>query len=108
MHNLERVPHYEIAEFIKKQLDFDFTEAQRNYMSEVLAEHIRKSNLIIYRRKKKYSNFWFRLTTPLFMITCLFVWLSLPIVFILTGRWGYDIKKVQWFINWMSKLGLDF
>lgn len=48
-----------------------------------------------------------RLTLPFAIITIILMLISLPINFIITGRWGYNVRKQTRLINWFRALKLN-
>ena len=46
-----------------------------------------------------------RLTLPFALITIITMLVLMPIMFIITGEWGYDIERIG-IANWFRSLGL--
>lgn len=59
----------------------------------------------LYTQKKKEVPFWTRLTLPFALITFVLMFISLPVVFILTGKWGFPVGKGKIY-NWFKALRL--
>lgn len=104
LHNFKKASNYEVENWLVKKLNL--TKEQeidlRNY------EFIRFSPFFFYKKKEKVNNFWFRITLIFFPIVWILLFITLPINFIISGRWGYDDKNViiKFIHNWMDKLRL--
>lgn len=59
-----------------------------------------------YTEESVVVNKWIRLTLPFALILMLLMLLSLPFVFILTGKWSYDTGDNSRIINWFRALKL--
>lgn len=100
--NLEEARDYEVEEWLIKKLNL--TAYQQSELRN--HEFVRFSDFYFFKRKKQVKNLWLRLTIILFPIVWLLLFISLPITFIITGKWGYDDNKVKWFKNWAYLLNI--
>ncbi len=57
-----------------------------------------------YTEEKTSVSFWIRLTLPFALIVMIFMFLFLPINFIITGKWGYGYSKNNFVYNWLKSL----
>lgn len=69
---------------------------------EIIADKLRGSNLEFYKTVEMETPFFIRLTLPFAVIFFLLLLIFMPINYFITGEWGY---KIEWFKNWMNKLG---
>lgn len=73
---------------------------------EELCDRWRSLGINFYTEEKKESRTWIRLTLPLALIFLIFMFLSLPIVYMITGKWGYGHGKNNIIYNWFKELRL--
>jgi hypothetical protein len=70
--------------------------------TEVIEDCLNNTDFTIYVHKKgKKSSLLWRLTLPFYPVVLLILILSLPINFLITGDWGYELL---WFRNWTERL----
>lgn len=104
LHNLKEASNYEVENWLIDNLKLtkDQQYNLRNY------EFVRKSPFYFYKKKEKINNIWFRLTLLFFPIIWIFLFITLPINFIITGKWGYNDKNIliKLIHDWMQKLRL--
>lgn len=103
LHNLEKVSNYKVQDWLKKSIP-ELTEYQKQRIRD--DEIVRFAPFEFYKRRKKVDNFFLRLTILFIPIVWLLLVVSLPFNFIITGRWGYDYDKLNWFTKWMNSCGL--
>lgn len=49
---------------------------------------------------------WVRFTMPIAILTMTLMFLLVPVNFLITGKWGYDIRKSPNLFNWLVSLKL--
>lgn len=74
----------------------------KNIDSELLGSYLNSTKLEFYEGLKAPVKVWLRFTMPFAIITILLMLVFMPVVFIITGIWGYRIK---WIINWFRSIG---
>ena len=67
-------------------------------------EIIQHAPFTFYEHRKCNSNILMRLTIIFIPIIWLLLVISLPINFIIFGKWGYN--RLNWYMWWMNKCGL--
>lgn len=105
LHNKKLSSNYEVENWLVKTLKL----TKQQELDLKTYEYIRFSPFSFYKKKEKVENFWFRLTLIFFPIVWILIFVSLPINFIITGRWGYDERKnvlIKVIHDWMNKLRL--
>jgi len=70
--------------------------------SDHIEDCLRGSGLEFYRVTNKKVPVFIRLTLPFAAITFVVLFLTLPIKFMVTGKWGYDNERLR---NWFTSLG---
>jgi len=88
-------------------LDFKaaFPELSKLELEEV-QDRLRELKLEYFARQRIATNPWVRLTLPLGLLVVLLLLISLPIKFMITGAWEYNLKKNLPLYNWLEYLGL--
>ena len=71
--------------------------------SEHIESYLRGSGLEFYETEKAKAPLLIRLTLPFAFIVFVAMLALLPISYIITGKWSYD---VIWVKNWFKMLGL--
>lgn len=74
----------------------------KNEDSDILADKLRGSGLMFYKRNQTKTPLFVRFTLPFAIVTLVLMLITLPINFLFTGEWGY---KVNWIKNWFNSLG---
>lgn len=74
--------------------------------SEELCDRFIELKMDFYYEERTPVNFWLRLTLPFALFTMLVMILMSPLVFIITGKWGYSLGKKNRLLNWFRALGL--
>ena len=83
-----------------------FPELQK-LSSEELANRFIELKMDFYYEEKTPVSSWIRLTLPFALITMLLMIVGLPIVFCITGKWGYSLGNKNRLLNWFRALKLD-
>lgn len=78
----------------------------RNVSDEELSDRWYTLGIDLYTQEEKKVNIWIRFTIPFALILILIMFISLPLVFIITGRWGYSLSDKGRIYNWFRSLGL--
>jgi hypothetical protein len=78
----------------------------KNVPSEEMCDRWVSLGIDFYTEEKVQVGIWMRLTLPFALITMLLMILSLPIVFIVTGNWGYKFGEKNRLLNWFRALRL--
>lgn len=99
--NIEKASYLEVQSYLKKSLNLTDYQMCKMYDNDT----IRMSPFEFYKRKKKISNIWLRLSIIFLPIVWLLLFIGLPINFIITGRWGYN-SKFNFIINWLDNLNV--
>lgn len=69
--------------------------------AEEMADRLCNTDLVFFKKTKEKNPFWIRFTWPFAIIVLLLLWICLPIAYMFTGKWGYEIKFIR---NWFSAL----
>lgn len=75
--------------------------------NEELRDRFIDLNLEFYCEKVKPVPVLLRLTLPFAIIVFLLMIISLPVVFLITGRWSYSLGDKNRILNWFRALGLQ-
>lgn len=79
-------------------------------LSNIDSEELRNSfvelGLDFYTEQDSPVSIWNRLTLPIALILALLMFVSLPVVFMVTGKWGYSLGEKNRVYNWFKSLGL--
>ena len=79
----------------------------KNIDSEELADRFDLLNLDFYTETKKPVKWWIRLTLPLALLLMLIMLITLPLNFIFTGHWSYNLGDKNYILNWLRSLKLQ-
>lgn len=74
--------------------------------SEELCDRFIDLNMEFYCEEEKPVNVLVRLTLLFAIIMFLLMIISLPLVFIITGKWGYPLGEKNYIYNWFKSLKL--
>lgn len=74
--------------------------------SSELADRLNSLNLDFYYEKKTAVHPLIRLTLPFAILLFIIMFLSIPLVFMLTGHWGYPLGKNNRILNWFKSLNM--
>lgn len=101
---LKRVWSHNDMEYIPR---FRETFPELNQVSsEELCNRWCDLGIEFYTQEKKPVPVWIRFTLPFALIMILLMFLSLPVVFLITGKWGYGFNEKNWVYNWFKMLKL--
>jgi hypothetical protein len=89
----EREPYIEIDSRLKGE--------------EELADRFIALKMDFYYEHKAPVNVWTRLTLPFAIFVMLGMVISLPIAFLVTGKWGYSLGENNRLLNWFKSLRLQ-
>lgn len=102
---LKRVWSHNDANYIPN-FDKIFPELKK-LSSEELCDRFIKLDLKFYTEELKPVPIWLRLTMPFALITMLLMFIGLPINFLITGSWLYDLGEKNYILNWFKSLKLQ-
>ena len=71
-----------------------------------LCHRLKELNIEFFYEENTTVNFWIRLTLPFAIFTMFLMLIYLPINFIITGKWYYEIGKKIKILNWFKALRL--
>lgn len=74
--------------------------------TEEMRERLQRLDMKFYYEEVKPVSLWTRLTLPFALLTMLLMILSLPIVFLITGKWTYPLGQKNTILNWFKSLKL--
>ena len=74
----------------------------KQILLEDIEQRLRYSGMILVKRERVSVPFWVRLTLPFALIAIIILYVSLPIKYMLNGKWGYN---KDWLYNWFKSLG---
>lgn len=94
---LKRKDYDDFAYDLKRNLE-ELDRTDTDYIANI----IRSMNVTIYKNEKVETPLWIRFTIILFPIAYIVLFAFLPINYIITGKWGYNIK---WLKDWVDALG---
>lgn len=101
---LKRVWSHSHANYIPN-FDKVFPELKHLYRDE-MCDRFRELNLDFFTEELKPVPFWLRLTMPFAILTAVLMIISLPILFLMTGKWSYSLGDENRALNWMRALRL--
>lgn len=78
----------------------------RNISTEELCDRWIDLGIDFYTEKKTPVKPLIRLTLPFAILVMIFMFLGLPILFLITGNWSYDLPKNPKIYNWFKSLRL--
>lgn len=74
---------------------------------ETLEERFRLMGVMFYEAKRTPIKLWIRFTLPFAALLFLIMLISLPINFLVTGRWTYSLSPSNHILNWFKSLGIE-
>lgn len=103
LHNLKKAPNYKVEKWLKDSIP-NLTPYQQDviYQNEI----VRFAPFEFYEERPKVKSIWWRLTIVLVPLAYISLAVGLPFAFIITGRWGYDDRYMEWLRTWFNKIGL--
>ena len=75
--------------------------------NEELAQRFYKLGLDFYTEEKTKVSPLIRWTMPFAIITIILMFAGIPINFLFTGHWGYNLSKNNKLLNWFRALRLQ-
>jgi hypothetical protein len=69
---------------------------------DVVIDNLRGSDLTVYKSEKVSTAWYVRFTLPFALVFLCILFLSLPVKYMVTGKWEYEFK---WIHNWFTALG---
>ncbi|AMR34175.1 hypothetical protein A0256_23340 [Mucilaginibacter sp. PAMC 26640] len=100
--NLRKASHFEVQDWLIKELELTPYQKSKLYDKEI----VRFSPFDFFKYKRKTKSLLWRFTLPIYPVIWVLLVISSPIVYLITGRWGYETRYIQWFRNWAYNLGL--
>jgi len=79
----------------------------KHLSSEELCDRFSSMNVDFYIAKKVSTPFLTRLTLPFALVLLLLMFIGLPLVFMITGNWGYGVGENARLNNWFKSLRLN-
>jgi hypothetical protein len=73
---------------------------------EELCDRFIELNLEFYSEEKTPVTFWLRLTLPFALIAMLIMIIGLPVMFLISGNWHYNLGEKCRLYNWFKALRL--
>lgn len=102
---LERAWSHGYANYIPRFSE-QFPELKQ-LSSEELCDRFQKLNIEFFCEKQAPVRFWIRFTLPIAIVVMLIMFLLMPVVFFITGKWGYSLSKKNRLLNWLRELRLQ-
>lgn len=75
--------------------------------SEEMCDRFIELDLEFYTEKQIPVPFWMRFTLPFALITMLLMIIWIPILFMITGKWTYQLNDKNRILNWFKALRLQ-
>jgi len=101
---LKRVYSHGYANYIPK-FDKVFPEL-KNLNSEELCDRFRELKLEFFQEEIKPVPIAIRFTLPFAIFIMILMFIGLPIVFLITGKWTYSFSEKNHLLNWFKALRL--
>jgi len=102
---LKRVWSHNDIRYIPK---FEETFPELKHLSkEELCERFKKLEIDFYSENSEKRNSIIRITLPFAILLYVLMFMSLPIVYMIKGQWGYGFNKNNIIYNWFKQLGLQ-
>ena len=98
--DLRKASTYEVGEWIRE----NFPISRDQYREIIEKGLIEKAPFQFFKQERKENSVWFRLTILFVPIVIILLLLFLPLNYIITGRWGYNMKKTFWLIRWLDRM----
>ena len=77
-----------------------------NVSSEEMCDRWRTLGVDFYTEERSEVNAWVRLTLPFALILLILMFVGLPFVFFITGKWSYYYGDKSRIANWFRSLSL--
>lgn len=78
----------------------------KHVSGEEMANRFIKLGLDYFTETKEPAKIWVRITLPFALLVMLLMFIGLPIIFLITGRWGYNLGDKNYVLNWFRALKL--
>lgn len=101
--NLKQVNNFQVHEWLENNIR-ELTVYQKESIRN--DEIIRCAPFYFMEYREKTNNIFLRLSIIFILPVALILILGLPINFIVTGRWGYEMKYFNWYSKWAKACGL--
>lgn len=98
-----------IHDGLKKEFPEAFYKNYREEVERVIIETLHENNYWVFKRTKKGTSLWARLSAPILLIVALLMLMSLPIKWIFTGNTYFPLDKypaTRWLKTWFNKAGM--
>ena len=99
--NLERVSDHSVEKWLCENIK-ELTPYQKQCLRD--DEIVRFAPFEFYKRTKRVENIFIRLTVIFLPFVWIFLFIGLPLNFIIKGRWGYG--GLKWFSKWTNACGV--
>lgn len=76
----------------------------KNISSEELCDRWQELGIEFYSKEQAVVNLWFRFTLPFAIILFILMFITLPIKFLITGTWSYNLSEKNIILNWFRSL----
>jgi hypothetical protein len=73
---------------------------------EEMCERWRSLGIDFYSEERTEIRGWVRFTLPFALVLFVLMFISLPLLFIITGKWTYPNGEKNIVLNWFRSLGL--
>ena len=74
--------------------------------SEEMADRFIELGMDFYVEEKQGVKTWVRFTLPFAVTAMLIMLILIPVVFLVTGKWGYSLSNNNYILNWFRMLHL--
>jgi hypothetical protein len=75
--------------------------------SEEMCDRWIELNIEFYSEEVTPVNLWIRLTLPFAITLLILMFICLPLVFLITGKWRYPLSEKNTILNWFRALRLQ-
>jgi hypothetical protein len=79
----------------------------KNVSSEEMADRFIELGLDYFTETKTPVKMWVRFTLPFALLAMLLMIIGLPITFLITGNWGYNLNDKNIILNWLRMLRIQ-
>ena len=103
LHRYKEAENYEVEKWLEKELDL--TPYQKSKLTSEEMVRFSKFTFLVQRNMKKPNFFW-RLSSVLYIIFNILLFIGLPFTYLFTGSIGYNMSFYDKYISpWRSKIG---
>lgn len=78
----------------------------KNLSSEEMCDRWQTLNIEFYSEEITPVKRWVRLTLPFGLLTIAIMFIGLPVCFMISGEWNYNLKGKNHLYNWLKSLKL--